>query len=212
MTDVCGFMVLRKPSENFDGEGQGAFLPYAPKLGDIYYAGVDRMPWFELDEHYFAGVLPENFVQLRKELRHINQNLTDFKLIYDIEKAIAILEYSNQINPICELIAIESSDIIKVKGVINCEAIINWIGIDIYCHGYGSLIREGLFNKPKLFSFFSNEVNEHGLFNMNSELIDEYIDTYIKCSKINNLEKINGAIKHLDKIAVGRVMGVMGKS
>lgn len=205
MDNICGFIVLRKPIENFDEQGRGAFLPYAPKLGETYYAGVDRMSWFELDEDFFTGVLPEQFIQLRKELTDINKDFTDFELVFDIDKAKTILEYSNQNNARNELIAIWSERLENTKGVIKSESVINWIGIDIYCSGYGSLIREGIFTKPNVFPLFITEINEHGLFNINSECIDEYINSYIKFAKIYNLESIDGATEYIDKIALGRV-------
>src|SRR6266542_3933444 len=55
---TCGFMAVRLPSENFDAEGRGAFSSKPPSLGDIYYGGLDRMPWFDVEEALDRGVFP----------------------------------------------------------------------------------------------------------------------------------------------------------
>ena len=67
MTKIVGFIVVRTPKFNFDAEGRGAFSSPAPRLGSIYYGGVDRMPWFDVDKHYYARILPTEIAKLRRK-------------------------------------------------------------------------------------------------------------------------------------------------
>jgi hypothetical protein len=55
-----GFLIVRLPEYNFDAEDRGAFSKEVPKLGDIYYGGIFRMPWFDLDEDYISGATANN--------------------------------------------------------------------------------------------------------------------------------------------------------
>lgn len=205
MTKVSGYIVLRKPEMNYVKEGRGAFLPYAPRIGDLYYAGVDRMEWFEIAEGYYAGTLSNDVMTLWNKLKKSSPYPTDFRFMLDIKKAIQILEYSNKDRSMNELVAIRSERIENINGSITCEHDITWLGIDVYCHGYGSLIREGLFVKPNLFSSYLDHLNKNVLFDLDSQVIDEYIKSYIECAKNNNLEYIDGAESELEEITIGRI-------
>jgi hypothetical protein len=196
--NFCGFTILRQPKFNFDKEGRGTFLPCAPKINDTYYSGIDRMQWFEIDEAYYNNRLPEELVKLRKEIKLNKQDDVDFKLIGDISKAQILLGFANKFEPLNEIVAVASQKQVNKKKFDDCD--ISILGIDIYCHGYGSLIREGLFCKPDFFHAFHRELNANGLFEWNSELIDEYIRTYTQCSDRANIEPIQNAMKYIDKM------------
>jgi hypothetical protein len=58
---VNGYLVVRKPSCNFDAKGRAGFRKAAARIGDLFYAGMMRLPWFELDEAYYAGTLLGNW-------------------------------------------------------------------------------------------------------------------------------------------------------
>ncbi len=190
---------------NFDEEGRGAFLPNAPKIDELYYGGVDRMPWFELDEGFFSKTLPAQLTQFRKEIRTSNPDSSDFKLLFDLSKVVSIFEYSNQHDDINEIIVLQSDALRKTKGVFDCDSEIKWLGIDVYCQGYGSLIREGIFKKPGVFSSFRNMINEFGLFHLDNDNIGNYIQHYFKSSKEHNLEEIPPS-GDIDIIKLGRIL------
>ncbi len=211
MFEICGYIILRKPEFNFDNEGRGSFSKIVPKIDDLIYSGVDRMPWFDLDEDFYGGSLPEELVAIRKELKDKNCDYTDFQVVRDFDKAKKILEYSNKNKSINELTAIYSKKIERVKGAFKCDTNIAWLGIDLYCHGYGSIVREGIFKRPELFPSHKYELNKIGLFNKDSELLEKYIKDYIICSKDNSIESINGALKYLDHILIGRVNRPLGE-
>jgi len=123
----------------------------------------------------------------------------------DLEKAKKLLEYSNKKQRINELIAVYSEKIGLLYDIDFFRADTAWLGVDIYCHGYGSLIREGIFTKPDLFANYSGKLNAYGLFNSDSVSINQYIDLYIESSAEDDIEPIDGAEEYLDKIAISRV-------
>lgn len=205
MDRISGFLVVRKPEFNYDKEGRGAFSPSVPKIGDLYYAGIDRMPWFDIDEDYYSKELPDDILLLRNELENNKWDFTDFKLMPDLEKANKLLEYSNKKQRINELIAVYSEKIGLIEDIDFFKVDTEWLGVDIYCHGYGSLIREGIFTKPDLFADYSGKLNTYGLFNSDIVSINQYIDLYIECSAENDIEPIDGAKEYLDKIAISRL-------
>jgi len=206
MNRISGFLVVRKPDFNYDKEGRGAFSTFAPKIGELYYAGIDRMPWFDIDEDYYSKELPEDILPLRNELNNNKWDFTDFKLMPDIKKAKKLLDYSNKKQRINELIAVYSEKIGLLGDIDFFDADTGWLGVDIYCHGFGSLIREGIFTKPDLFADYSGNLNAYGLFSSDIVSINQYIDFYIKYSAEDDIEPIHGAEEYLDKISISRVL------
>ena len=102
-------------------------------------------------KHTTLARLPSNIAELRVELYESNRYIYDIKVMRDINKASRLLDFSNKDNVINELVAIHSSLVETNNYHFNTYLNIEWTGIDIYCHGYGSLIREGLFSKPHIF-------------------------------------------------------------
>ncbi len=198
-------MVLRTPENNCDKAERAGLSSVPPKISDTYYAGVDRMPWFDLTVDYHDGVLSAEFVSLKKELNALKNETVDYYLVEDINKAKKILDYSNSKRKLNEIAVIYSQDLEKKIGSFESPVAISWLGTDIYCHGYGSLLREGLFRKSEIFTGYVELLNKHGLFDFNNKLIDEYISAYTKLSHIHNLEIIDGALSYIDKVAIGRV-------
>src|SRR5205809_13260 len=94
---VNGFMVVRVPHLNRDLEGRGAFPETAPCLAETCYGGIDRMPWFEIDELWYKGVLPEDIAQVRDLIQKANADFSDIYLCGDLELSITLLEYSKSI-------------------------------------------------------------------------------------------------------------------
>jgi hypothetical protein len=151
-TSVCGFFVLRKPEMNFDELERAGFLPPGPHINDKYYGGVDRMPWFDIDEEDSANPLPEDLEKLWKEVEEHNQPYLDFCLVTDINKAKILLEYSNRSTSRNELVAIYLKKLSDLKGAFNSNADMVWLGVDIDCSGSGPQISQGIFKAPPFFS------------------------------------------------------------
>ena len=162
------------------------------------------MPWFDFEEDFFCKKLPEEFIELKNKITSYNNFPFDFKLCKDFNITKMILDYSNKIIIRNEINAIYSNKFINEEKL-DQKCNIEWIGVDIYCHGFGSIIRQGLFNKPKLFSNFLEHINLNGLFKPNDIFIKYYIDQYIMTSKANDLEVIDDAIENLDEIVIGKI-------
>ena len=68
MNKICGFIILRKPEYNFDSRPLSAFSIKPPSINNIYYSGLDRMPWFDIDEGYYNKTLADKILKLRTKL------------------------------------------------------------------------------------------------------------------------------------------------
>jgi len=203
MNNICGYVVLRKPMHNFDEKGRGAFLKNPPCICDVYYSGIDRMAWFDLDEDYYSGSLPPEFIVLRNELIEKNQDFTEIKLLDDLSKAKRILEFSNRHQDRNEICVVFSEKLAEQKGVVANDSNVLWLGNDVYCQGYGSLLRQGLIARADLFPEFIDQLNAKGLFDLRSDFAGRYIGKYIETSKSHNLEPIDDVIDQVDIIAIG---------
>ncbi len=208
MKNICGFLIARKPDQNFD---EASIFPYflsnsPPCIKGICYSGVSRVPWYELDEMFYAGVLPEQLIEIRSDLIELNQPNLDVLLMKDIDAAKTVLKYSNSIQDRYEIIALFSDKLANLKDSFNTDIDMKWLGFDIYYSGYGSQIKEGVFNKGLLFSDFVDKLNSNGLFDNDKKLIEDYTERYNKVDTDNELEIMSGLSSELrDVIRVAKV-------
>ena len=107
---VLGYLVLRRPEFNFDELGRGAFLPCAPKIDNLFYGGVDRMEWFDLDEDYYNESLPSRLIEIREKIFSPDNPPSDLNSCASIDDAREILSYSNKVKERNELIAISDEN------------------------------------------------------------------------------------------------------
>lgn len=204
MDNICGYFVLRKPKQNFDEKGRGCFLKNPPCIGDIYYSGINRMPWFDIDDDYYSGTLPREFIELRNKLNEQNQDFTDIELLRDLDNTRKILEFSNRHQDRNEICVLFSEQLAEKKGTFISDSNIQWLGVDVFFSGYGSILEQGIFAKPDLFPEFTVRLNSNGLFDLGSNFVGRYIDKYIEVSKSHNLEPIADLITPVDIVTVGR--------
>ncbi len=192
-----GYIVLRKPEYNFDKLGRGAFSMKAPKLDTIYYGGIDRMQWFDVDEDFYNQTLPNNIFKIRENIFKDSPTNTDIKICSNINDAKELLRYSNKNINRNEILVIYSPLLADCKesSIIDVEE--DSIGCDLYCEGYGSIIKEGIFTKPKLFKEFADEINKKGIFDIKNKSISRYIQLYNSLSKEGELEKMVGPVKKI---------------
>jgi len=194
---ILGYLVLRTPEENFDDLGRGAFLPYAPKIGGVYYGGVDRMQWFDVDEDYYNKSLSNELIKMRERIYCSSSHVSDLKLCESLKDAKILLDYSNKSRKRNELVAIFSDGNVTPMQLSEAKIDDNCIGCDLYSDGYGSLIKEGVFSHPGLFGEFTSELNRFGLFEPHDELIEQYINAYQKVSSEGSIERMEGFIKKI---------------
>jgi hypothetical protein len=193
---------------NFDLKGRRFFHKKPPCIGNICYSGISRMPWFDLDddEDYDSGTLPREFIELRNEIDEKNGAFADVLLFDDLDKVRKILEFSNRHQDRNEICAVFSETLAKQKGAFISDSNIQWLGVDLFFSGYGSILEQGIFTKHDLFPEFISQLNTNGLFNLGSVFINKYIEKYIEMSKLHNLERVDGMIDQVNIIAVGRLI------
>ncbi|MCU7850129.1 MAG: hypothetical protein KZQ89_19495 [Candidatus Thiodiazotropha sp. (ex Lucinoma kastoroae)] len=190
--NIHAYLVVRRPEFNYDELGRGAYLPYPPNIDGLHYGGIDRMGWFDLDEDYYNGSLPNEFIELRK------MALTPSKTIgvdvsANMYDAVKLLAYSNTSNDRNELIALFSYS--DQESAFEAEFDGELTGCDLYCNGYGSLIREGIFTKPEVFKESNCILNKFGLLDFDNELINNYIKEFERLAIKENLEIMLGPIR-----------------
>ena len=205
---VAGFLVVRLPDQNFDREGRGAFSAIAPKIGNIFYGGIDRMPWFDLDEDYYAKTLPGDLLEIRKCLSEDGRDFTGIELCYDLQMANKVLEWSNREVTRNEVIAVRSQKLVelKKKSLALDSAEIDWLGFDFVSLGHWSLLAGGMFTSPSYFLRWQEYLNEHGLIS-NESIMREFASDYSAAAKKNGVEPIPDEVYGLEAIEIGLTCG-----
>ncbi|HAF16533.1 MAG TPA: hypothetical protein DCK93_13015 [Blastocatellia bacterium] len=204
---VNGFLVVRLPHLNRDQAGRGVYPAQPPVLGTIHYGGIDRMPWFDIDEELYAGVLPANIGQARQLIEEDNNDdFTGIKLCKDLDTAFTLLEYSNRLEAANEVIVIRSEKLTQIKGAIDFDmSKVSWIGYDVVVLGDLSLLREGLFTLPASFPRWEERLNESGLFSSRA-LFDEYVAAYKAVSVKGAIEQLPDDTAYgIDMVEIGRL-------
>lgn len=189
MEESCGYMVVRLPAENFDPEGRGAFSAKVPIFNGIYYGGLDRLPWFDIDEAYYSGRLPIDLRCIRRSLKEINLDFSGIDLLKSLSEARQMLDYSNRESQKNEIITVYSEMLRELKGAIKLESSVNWIGCDIINLGHSSLLHDGIFSNAELFMDFQDALNENGLIR-DETTAKEYIMRYCQLAEQGLVEEI----------------------
>jgi hypothetical protein len=204
---VNGFMVVRLPHLNRDQAGRGVYPAQPPALGTIHYGGLDRMPWFDIDEERYAGGLPANIGQAWQRIEEDNNDdFTGIKLSKDLDTAVALLNHSNHPEPANELIVVRSAKLTEIKGAIDFdESKVSWTGYDVLLLGDFSLLRAGLFTSPASFPGWKERLNESGLFSSRASF-DEYVRAYEAASLTGAIEQLpDDPAYGIDLVEIGRL-------
>jgi hypothetical protein len=187
---VNGFMVVRKPALNCDPTGRGAFATKAPCLDAICYGGIDRMPWFDIDEPLYLNALPEPILRARQLIRRGNDDLSGVEVCADLDTAMLLLRYSNRSSNANELIAIRSDALTRFKGEVGLDSSqVEWLGYDVVALGQQSLLHDGLFAVPAAFPAWQQRLNSFGLLPA-SDLVEPYIGAYREAATTGQVEDI----------------------
>lgn len=201
-TSVCGFMVVRTPQKNADEAGRGAFPNVTPCRADVCYGGIDRMPWFDLDEAFYKADIPDEMNRARQELSTSNVDFSGINLTSSIDLASAVLRFSNR--EVCrnEIIAVRSPTLNNLKGSFEVPFGIEWIGVDLVNIGNMSLLREGLFGASRLLDHHFRMLNKQGLFSAEDPASAFYAD-YRTHMEYGELEEISKLPYSVDCVWVG---------
>lgn len=200
-----GFLVVRLPDMTRDPAGRGVFPAQAPCLDTICYGGIDRMPWFDIDEAFYRGTLPDHLKKARKLIKENNADFSGIELCREFDTGRMLLDYSNRLQPINELIVVRSEKLGEIKGTIDFDASnVTWIGHDIVSLGHWSLLREGLFASPSAFSEWKKDLNNFGLLS-SSIFTAEYAQAYQTASLKGYVEELPENVYGIDAIEIGRI-------
>jgi len=190
MNAVCGFIVVRTPSENYDAAGRGVFPSQPPTLSGVYYGGIDRMQWFDVDEALFDKSIPSGIASSRRIIKTQNIDFSGIDIVTDIDLAIEMLNFSNRKMRRNEIIAISSPILAEIKQKrIDYNNNIEWFGIDLVDIGHSSLLRDGLFGTSSCLSHLSNSINKRGLLS-NKECAMRLLEEYRKYMALGVLEQL----------------------
>lgn len=210
-TRVCGFMVVRRPHENYDLPGRGVFPARPAKSGTTYYGGVDRMPWFDLDELYYAANPAEHVVAFRARLTKLNSDATGIELVQDISDAARCLQWMGGMAAANEVIAIHSEALGSAKGWGSVVSSGDWMGLDVVQHGGGSLLREGIFGSDFFGPEWGRRLNAQGLFSSRSEC-EAYWEEYRRGVEQGRLEAVGpGVVDFIDLYRLSVVPLLQGR-
>lgn len=202
-SSISGFMIVRLPNANFDAAGRGAFPSTPPRLGHIFYGGIDRMPWFDVDEALYDETLPPRLRGLRRQLE--SNDFTGLDLATDLDDLKEMLAFSNRQHTRNEVVALHSAVLAQVKPTFDFPfGDIEWLGFDVAPLGNFSLLLEGLFAHPSLFERHLSALNPFGLLSTEEEVAN-YVDTYRALSDLGLVEGLVEEPYPVDAIHVGHL-------
>ncbi|MBP6298391.1 MAG: hypothetical protein KA401_03510 [Anaerolineae bacterium] len=185
--NMMGYMVVRKPQFTADSPRSRGVVSH-PELGNVHYCGVDRMPWHEIAQEFYSGLLPEH---LRNAFESILDSQNDFgglALCRSESESLAFLEYSNHKERQSELIGLHSNQFPFVAETTVTRGIS--LGFDYLCLSEWSILRAGLFEAPNAFTEWVGKINVHGLFG-STDAISKYSARYVEVSIAGLVEPLS---------------------
>jgi len=202
-----GLLVVRRPHWNFDPKGRGAFRDCPPELDGVYYSGIDRMPWFDVDEGLYDGTLPEDLRAIRKESIDSCTDFSGIEVVTGLADAKALLAHSNAREDRNEVVAVRSPLLEELKGTIPVpEHAVSWLGCDVVAFGEWSLLREGLFSAPECFVEWRQYLNAEGLLDLpEPAAADSFSEAYDEAAGKELVEKTAVGTQLL-VVEIGRVV------
>jgi hypothetical protein len=57
------------------------FQKIPPCVNGTYYAGADRMPWFDVGEDFYSGLLPDKIRLILQSIRDNNYDFSGLPLV-----------------------------------------------------------------------------------------------------------------------------------
>jgi hypothetical protein len=203
---TVGYLVVRLPKDNLDEQGRGSFTSSPPCIGSVCYGGLDRMPWFDVEEDHFAGKLPAELEQILHRIKDSIKDFTGIALCTQLPIAIELLDYSNKDRKRNEIIAVGSEKLAAINGSLT-EPVppIEWLGFDIVSVGNWSLLREGLFVRPEEFQDALSGLTQDGLFS-DAASASAYAQKYLAAAARGHVEELPDSVYGIEPIRIGRIL------
>ncbi|KAA5536819.1 hypothetical protein F0919_03880 [Taibaiella lutea] len=196
---ITGYLIVRKVDAVEVHENN--FLK--PYNNTIYYHGIDRLMWGDIDNYLFkGGTLDNNALNEYKSIVDSGNDGSFLNLANTLNSAEVLLNHNNAVALNNEIIAIESSFLNVIKPKIQETPPIYWMGYDLVLLGGWSLIRHGIFENNMLSLLNNTKLNRYGLFD-NPDSISGFLDEYNLLSDNNKVDKIIDSLI-LDTIKVGK--------
>lgn len=203
---VSGFVVLRRPEENYDEGGHLQFSSSPPRIGEVYYTGIVRMPWFDVANAAERGSLSAQAREVWQEIERLHGGDRDLIVTDDLEKAKVLVDCLGAVRHRVEVCAVDTRRLPRLDRALAMTKSVQWLGVDLFCGGYGSMLLEGVFRDPALFPRSMPKINRYGLFELNDPSIDDYIEEYVRCERERGLEEFEGVLEHVDRICLARIV------
>ena len=175
-----GYMIVRKPAFCGYVDGPGPSLDLGQGTGPVPYCGVERSAWRDFNAAHYEQSLPDALERVWEDLQDTKPSRSDFTMTESFSVASSALSFlmkSGEQNEIC---AVQCS-IDPQAPPTAFDADVQWLGTDIYVSGYGSVIRQNIFERPDLFSEFAQEINSHGLFDSGAVAVPPLME---RCNSI----------------------------
>ena len=119
MESIAGYIIVRKPLYDFLEPLTDSKL-LEPVAG-IYYNGLDRLNWYDVDTLFFDGIIPENLLKLYEKLGSSDNDLTNIKLLKDMDEVNCFVSLDKDMLIKNEIIVISSPFLNKRKGIALCN-------------------------------------------------------------------------------------------
>lgn len=202
--DICGFLVVRTPDNNYLPEDSQRRTGPVPKFGDIAYGGLERLPWHDVDTDYYEGTLPEDISLLRKRINSAYTVAGCMDLCDRLEDALQFLQFTNRKGDANEIIAVYSEGLAELKGSQGIEASsLQFLGFDITMMEW-SILRAGLFGCPSQFEEWHSFVNSNGLLS-SREVFDDYVERYNTAARAGHVEELHEVLFRVEVVEIFRV-------
>ena len=188
---VSGYMVVRRPKfggEAIVEEGQPTpTLDFQDDCHDVQYHGVQRLDWYDFTGAYYDQTLSPEMREFWQELFKSRPLWCDFETTSSFEKVSAALEFLRKTDDKNEICAVYCYDDCPTE-MPNFNALVRWLGLDVYVHGYGSVNLQGIFARPDLFANFVPKLNRYGLFNLGDDVLPCLMERCSSISPEDNIE------------------------
>lgn len=189
------YIVVRLPWHNTNSIASQQNRIVIPKIGNIYYWGIDRMPWEDFDDAFYKDLLTDEMADLWNKKTRYGDDLTGIEVFEDLNVACKVLEYCNKFEERNEIIGVCfecDNKLISTNGENSFQS--QWLGYDVYSMGEFSLILSGIYKYPKMFSISDVGLNDNGLFS-DVDSAQEYIEIYNAKTRENICESVKGKIE-----------------
>ena len=171
MERICGYIVLRKPEY-----ATTKFHNYDMRVGQKTYRGIDRLRWEDIELAYHDNDLQPSLLPHWEELRRYDKDTSGLKLLKSYEQAREVFEFSRETS---EIIAVWSPELAELKGTMNSEVQLEYLGLDCIALGEWSILLAGVYAKPDRFHWAIERLNDNGLLTSEDDcnaIFRQYVD------------------------------------